>query len=96
MNIFISLKLFGAIATDFGGKNLDVTVSNTECTLQEILIEIKKNREKVFSTYFDEDYSPKRGTLILINGVDFNTLDGLQTKLTSVDQISIIPTISGG
>ncbi len=96
MTTEISLKLFGAIATDFGGKTLDISFSNIECTLQDILIEIKKKFEKEFGSYFDADYSPKRGTLILINGVDFNTLEGLQTIITPNDQVSLIPTISGG
>lgn len=96
MTTLISLKLFGAIATDFGGKTVEISSSTQECTLEIILIGLQKLQEKHFATYFDDDFTPKRGTLILINGVDYNTLEGLDTKLTPADQISIIPTISGG
>ena len=92
----ISLKLFGTIATDFGGKTLDLKISSAKYTLKNLLLDLKNLNEYQFNTYFDNDYSPKRGTLILINGVDFNTIDGLNSVLTPSDQVSIIPTISGG
>ena len=81
MSNLISLKLFGTIATDFGGKTLSQEISSADYTLKDLLLDLKKLNEGQFPSYFDEDYSPKRGTLILINGVDFNTLDGLDSKL---------------
>ena len=92
----ISLTLFGTIATDFGGRNLSLELSSESTTLKDILIILKNKFSTHFSNYFDDDFSPKRGTLILINGVDFNTLDGLNTILSTEDQISLVPTISGG
>ena len=94
--VLITISLFGTIASDFGGKQLELPLSEDNNTLKDILLILKSDNERQFYTYFDEDLSPKRGTLILINGVDFNTLDGLNTKLNSSDQISLIPTISGG
>ena len=92
----ISLTLFGTIATDFGGRNLSLELLSGSTTLKDILFILKNRFSNHFSNYFDEDFSPKRGTLILINGADFNTLDGLNTILSIGDQISFIPTISGG
>ena len=94
--VLITVSLFGTIASDFGGKHLELPFSDENKTLNDILLFLKSQNERKFYSYFDEDLSPKRGTLILINGVDFNTLDGLNTKLNPSDKISLIPTISGG
>lgn len=92
----ITLKLFGTIATDFGGKQLTLETINEKNSLKDILVMIKEKFPKYFSSYFDDDFTPKRGTLILINGVDFNTINGLETIISSSDRVSLIPTISGG
>ena len=92
----MNLKLFGTIASDLGTKLLTIENFTENSSLKEILNDIKNKFPKPFANYFDEDFTPKRGTLILINGVDFNTLNGLDTKISSSDQISFIPTISGG
>ena len=92
----ITLKLFGTIATDFGGKQLSLEFINEKNSLKDILVKIKEKFPKYFPNYFDDDFTPKRGTLILINGADFNTIDGLDTIVSTSDQVSLIPTISGG
>ncbi len=92
----VTFKLFGTIATDFGGRNLDLTTVKDAVTLKELLITLKNLNEEKFTSYFDNDLTPKRGTLILVNGVDFNTLEGLETIIILTDQVSLIPTISGG
>lgn len=91
-----TLKLYGTIALDFGSKDLSLDLTFNTTTLKELLKSLKTKNEQSFVNYFDADFSPKRGTLILINGVDFNTLEGLETNLTLTDQVSLIPTISGG
>lgn len=92
----LTIKLFGTIAIDFGGKDLSLDLPSESITLKDLLKFLKTKNEQSFNNYFDPDLSPKRGTLILINGVDFNTLEGLETRLNPTDQISFIPTISGG
>lgn len=91
-----NLRLFGTIATDFGGKQIVIERTIEKIQLKDILLEMKEKFPKFFPHYFDEDLTPKRGTLILINGSDFNALDGLETEISSSDQVSFIPTISGG
>ena len=92
----VTFKLFGTIATDFNGRNIDLTTGKVAVTLKELLLILKNLNEEKFTSYFDNDLTPKRGTLILVNGVDFNTLEGLDTIITLSDQVSLIPTISGG
>ena len=84
------------MATDFGGKYISIDTPEEKISLKELLVLVKSKFPSYFPIYFDEDFTPKRGTLILINGVDFNTLDSLDTLLTARDQISFVPTISGG
>ena len=94
--MLISVKVFGAIASDFGVKDISLATIEENITLQALLVILKGKYPSHFPQYFDEDFTPKRGTLILINGVDFNTIDGMETVLSAADQISLIPTISGG
>ena len=92
------LKLMGAIGLDWGEKLITLNFGNTSKNkrLKDILMEIKEVKQEKFSIYFDNDLSPKRGTIIIINGIDFNVIDGLESNISPNDEIIFIPTISGG
>lgn len=92
----IKIKLFGSIANDFGSRELPINLATEPVTLKSILQILKNKSSYYFNVYFDEDFSPKRGTIVLINGVDFNVIDGLETMISSTDQITLVPTVSGG
>ena len=94
----IIIKLYGIIATDWGNKIIKIPIDEEEDVINLISI-LKKVEMTIGDTiwnHFDKDFTPKRGTLILINGIDFNVMEGLNTLLKENDEVSLIPTISGG
>lgn len=97
MLLLPELKFYGTIGSEFGSKSLNLKIEELD---KPILVEVLKFLQKQFTShffnFFDPDFTPKRGTIILINGVDFNTLEGLNTEISTSDQIVFIPTISGG
>ncbi|MHA2364129.1 MAG: MoaD/ThiS family protein [Candidatus Hodarchaeales archaeon] len=98
MGNLIHLRLMGAIRSDWAAKNLEIQIPDQEeeFTLKSLLQELNRRHQEKFWTYFDQDWSPKRGTIILINDVDYAVLGGLDITLKPNDQVTFVPTISGG
>ena len=92
------IKLMGAISKDWGGKKrIEIDkFEDDKIHLKDLFIEIRKLEKEKFNIYFDGDLTPKRGTIIIINGIDYNVLGGINAEITSVDEIILVPTISGG
>lgn len=87
----------GSIRSEWGERIVSIKEGEKKDTLclKHVLIALKEEK-KNFDSYFDEDLTPKRGTIIIINGADYKIKGGLNAKLTESDEIIIIPTISGG
>ena len=92
------IKLMGAIRLDWGEKFINVNQNKEKDThlLRDILIEIKGLKKAKFGIYFDDDLTPKRGTIIIVNGMDYIVNGGLESKISIKDEVILIPTISGG
>jgi len=93
------IKLMGAIRADWGEKRIILYQNekkNESIPLKDLLSKIRDLKEEKFGLYFDNDLSPKRGTIIIINGIDYNVIGGLNASISKTDEIIFIPTISGG
>ena len=53
--------------------------------MKQILSTISEIKKEKFWIYFDEDFSPKRGTIIIINGIDYNVFGGLEAEISEND-----------
>ena len=88
VNTLITVKLMGGAKKSFSTDKI-VLEKNTS-TINELiryLMEIKPKDTLEFDT---------KNLLIAVNGVDSSALQGYDTKLSSNDEISIIPIIHGG
>lgn len=94
----IHIRLMGAIHADWGSKTLEIALpsESTGFTLKNLLETLSQRYHDKFWLYFDKDWLPKRGTIVLLNEADYQIAGGLNTKLRIGDQLVFVPTISGG
>lgn len=65
-------------------------------TIQEILAELEKNYPGIKERICDETGQVRRFINIFVNGEDIRFKEGIQTKVASDAEVSIIPAIAGG
>lgn len=94
MNIFI--KFIGSLRNFFGENNVTFNCKN-EISIKELINLIIKKKPNIKDTLISPQNNEFRlNSLILVNGVEINALNGLKTKLSHGDEITFIPVIHGG
>lgn len=91
----VSVRFMGQVAADFGTRRTEVPISDN-FTLSDLLKTLGSSHPAKFGDYFSEDLSPKRGTILLVNGSDYDVMGGLETPLGGGDEVVVVPTVSGG
>lgn len=87
------IKLFGGLRGKAGAAEL----TETGATIREILQKISQENEALAEALFSEGEVELRPHIrIMINGVDCELRDGLDTALNEEDQVAIFPPIAGG
>ena len=88
----------GAIHIDWGLKNIEIEIpiAPDKFTLKLLLELLSQQYQEKFWGYFDHDWTPKRGTIILINDADYRLSGGEDAELKPGDQLVFVPTVSGG
>jgi molybdopterin synthase sulfur carrier subunit len=80
---------------DENGKTLEVDSQATVGDLLELIL--KRYSNGIARLLFEEDKrSVRNDILILINDVDINVLDGLETMLSENDEVALMPVAHGG
>ena len=82
-NYFGENKTTFDIETDISIKELINLIINKKPIIKEILISPQNDEFRLNS-------------LVLVNGVEISVLNGLETKLSHGDKITLIPVIHGG
>jgi molybdopterin converting factor small subunit len=80
------------------GENEKVIEISKEATIGDLLRLILTTYGKKMTTFlFEEDNeSVRNDILILINDVDMNVLEGLDTVLSEEDEVTLMPIAHGG
>jgi molybdopterin converting factor small subunit len=80
------------------GENEKVIEISKEATIGDLLRLILTTYGKKITTFlFEEDNeSVRNDILILINDVDMNVLEGLDTVLSEEDEVTLMPIAHGG
>lgn len=91
----INLVFNGGLEFLFGNKDKMVHETDTEVTLRDLIIVLKKQVEKP-NLFVGEGNTVRPGILVLINDVDYELLDGVDYKLQDKDEIIFISTLHGG
>jgi len=71
-------------------------VSVTGNTIKEALESLESKYPKFTDLLYGEDGKILRHINIYINNQEIHTLEGLKTRVSSGDQIAIIPALAGG
>jgi sulfur-carrier protein len=78
-------------------KRKDEIWSSPVSTLEELIRLLCEKYGKPFAKWVSrEDGGFGSLSIFLVNGLDYRSLNGLQTKLSESDTISIFPPIAGG
>ncbi|OLS21963.1 MAG: hypothetical protein HeimC3_33080 [Candidatus Heimdallarchaeota archaeon LC_3] len=92
----IKIKLMGIIRDNWRKKSYNIDISSNEITLKTILKMCQIELGEKFWEFFDKDLSPKRGIIIIVDGVDYNAKGGLDTLLDPKSEITFLSAIHGG
>jgi molybdopterin synthase sulfur carrier subunit len=91
----VKVKFFAHLPDLIGKKAIDEIECEEGATISMLLDWLFLD-SKIRSALFDEDRKIKPNLTILRNGRDINFLDGLETQLSSGDEIAIFPLVVGG
>jgi len=89
----VTVKLFANLRELAGTRELKVEASTIEEVLKKL---IEKLGESFRKELFAEENKIRDEYLLLLNGKNFEFLDGLKTKLKDNDVIAILPPVGGG
>ncbi|MCD6485220.1 MAG: MoaD family protein [Candidatus Odinarchaeota archaeon] len=89
----VTVKLFANLRELAGTRELKVEASTIEEVLKKL---IEKFGESFRKELFAEENKIRDEYLLLLNGKNFEFLDGLKTKLKDNDVIAILPPVGGG
>ncbi len=89
----VTVLLYGNLASVAGVTSTSVEAATVSGALDALSAQYGEGfREKLY----DQDGNPRRFINIYVNGRDFRFLEKLSTELSSNDEVSLIPAVSGG
>ncbi len=90
----VTVLLYGNLASVAGVTSTSVEAATVSGALDALSAQYGEGfREKLY----DQDGNPPRRFInIYVNGRDFRFLEKLSTELSSNDEVSLIPAVSGG
>jgi molybdopterin synthase sulfur carrier subunit len=89
----VKVILYGALASAAGTTSIDLEASS----ISEVLNTLSSQYGKSFhDKLFDTNGNPRRFINIYINDKDYRFLKKMETELSTNDEISLIPAVSGG
>ncbi|MBN1682173.1 MoaD/ThiS family protein [Candidatus Bathyarchaeota archaeon] len=86
----INIKFIGTLHRITGNKNLYIELEK-KVKIEDILILLVEKFPEL-----KEDLINRSRILILLNGIDYKNLDGLNTQIIENSEITIVSTIHGG
>lgn len=88
-----SIRVPSALRT-FTGGNSDVDV--TAATVRDAIADLERRHPGIAAKILDGGGAVKPFIRIFVGSDDIGGLEGLETKLTDRDEVSIVPAIAGG
>jgi len=85
------VKLYGLFRKHAASSKVDILGG----TVRVVLTTLCTNNQSLCEAMFDEN-GLRSHVRVMVNGRDINLLQGLDTNLTTSDQIAIFPPIAGG
>jgi len=97
MNIHV--KLFGVFRSAAKTSDLDLQVREENPTVKSVISQLvsQESNASLRQLLLDsETADPRPNALIMISGREINTMNGLETKLSENDELSLLPVAHGG
>lgn len=95
----VHIRLYGVFRSAAKTNDLEVTISDSTPTVISAITHLisEESFEELKHLLFDaETGDPRSNALIMVSGREINTLNGLETKLTSGDELVLLPVAHGG
>ena len=87
------IKLFGGLRQIAGGAEMN----ESGTTIREVLQKVSARNETLGAALFSEGGAELHPHVrVMVNGVDSELLEGLETAVDEDDQIAIFPPLAGG
>jgi molybdopterin converting factor small subunit len=99
MYVNVHVKLFGVFRSAAKTSELDLQVQEEDATVKSIISQLlsQESYASLRQLLLDsETADPRPNALIMVSGREINTLNGLETKLTEKDELSLLPVAHGG
>jgi molybdopterin converting factor small subunit len=96
-SMHVHVKLFGVFRS--AASEVEVQVGETHPTVKSVISALvsQKSYASLRQLLLGSDTSdPRPNALIMVSGREINTLDGLETRLTENDELSLLPISHGG
>jgi len=91
----VKIKFLSVLARIAGGEIIEEIDDGS--TLESVLATIQsRSGEEFGNAIYDPEAKLNEYILILVNGTDFRSLEGLATTLADGDDIVVLPAIAGG
>jgi len=95
-SIRIQVKFLASLKHILGVKNVDLEISQPMKLIEVLNLLVEKYGEKFREAVFDEEGKVRNELLILVNDAEISVLNGLDTKISDGDTITLLPTVHGG
>jgi molybdopterin converting factor small subunit len=99
MSVNVHVRLFGMFRTAAKTSELDLQIREEDATVKSIISQLVSQEPyaSLRPLLLDsETTDPRPNALIMVSGREINTLNGLETKLTEKDELSLLPVAHGG
>jgi len=99
MSVNVHVKLFGVFRSAAKTNEVDIQVREENATVKSIISQLvsQESYASLRQLLLDSATAdPRPNALIMVSGREINTLDGLETKLTENDELSLLPVAHGG
>ena len=94
----VLVRFFGVLRSTVGKELVEMDIGNggKVVDLLEHILDRMERRELQKTLFDPELHDPRPSNVILVNGREINSLNGLETVLQEGDEITLIPLIHGG
>jgi len=93
MTASVALHLPGPLRSYCGGA---ATLKLTAATVRAALAALERDHEALYRNICDETGRVRRHLNVFVNADHIRDLDGVETRLTPGDVLTVLPAVSGG
>jgi molybdopterin converting factor small subunit len=87
--------IINAFGTDIRLKQ-EASLEPASPALKDVLRALQDQDKGPLERFIEDDLSPKEGTVILVNGRNIASLDGLETRVHDGDELTFTVLVAGG